>query len=226
MKRKMTWGLLCALALLMACGGALFAQRNRVLVGPESRTWMMNMDGRGARLGVRLEDVSAEKMKDLKLSGEGGAVVTEVGLKAADVDVDRKILADLAVREPATFGALVATRARPSTPPDAHAVATRAEIARLRELVRDRSAREEHGQFVAEGPRVVAAAFDHGAAIERLYLGTESELASGRRRRRSRSSRSQPAAERIGDTRTPQAVFAVVRRPHVDMDAFRARRLL
>ena len=31
------------------------------------------------------------------------------GLKAADVDVDRKILADLAVREPATFGALVAT---------------------------------------------------------------------------------------------------------------------
>jgi len=31
------------------------------------------------------------------------------GLKAADIDVDRKILADLAVREPATFGALVAT---------------------------------------------------------------------------------------------------------------------
>ena len=31
------------------------------------------------------------------------------GLKAAEVDVDRKILADLAVREPATFGALVAT---------------------------------------------------------------------------------------------------------------------
>jgi len=31
------------------------------------------------------------------------------GLKAAQVDVDRKILADLAVREPATFGSLVAT---------------------------------------------------------------------------------------------------------------------
>ena len=31
------------------------------------------------------------------------------GLKAADVEVDRKILADLAVREPATFGALVDT---------------------------------------------------------------------------------------------------------------------
>src|SRR5882757_4423239 len=31
------------------------------------------------------------------------------GLKAAEVDVDRKILADLAVREPETFGALVDT---------------------------------------------------------------------------------------------------------------------
>ena len=31
------------------------------------------------------------------------------GLKAAEVDVDRKVLADIAVREPATFGALVST---------------------------------------------------------------------------------------------------------------------
>ena len=31
------------------------------------------------------------------------------GLKAADVDTDRKILADLAVREPAAFSALVET---------------------------------------------------------------------------------------------------------------------
>ena len=31
------------------------------------------------------------------------------GLKAAEVEVDRKILADIAVREPATFGALVST---------------------------------------------------------------------------------------------------------------------
>jgi large subunit ribosomal protein L20 len=34
------------------------------------------------------------------------------GLKAAEVDVDRKMLADLAVREPAAFGALVATARR------------------------------------------------------------------------------------------------------------------
>ena len=31
------------------------------------------------------------------------------GLKAAEIDVDRKILADLAVRDAAAFGALVAT---------------------------------------------------------------------------------------------------------------------
>jgi large subunit ribosomal protein L20 len=30
-------------------------------------------------------------------------------LKAAEVEVDRKVLADIAVREPATFGALVST---------------------------------------------------------------------------------------------------------------------
>ena len=74
---------------------------------------------------------------------------------------------------------------------------------------------------MAEGPRVVAAAFDHGAAIECLYLGAESDLAA-RARTRGIPVVSLPAgaAERIGDTRTPQPVFAVVRRPHVGMDAF------
>jgi large subunit ribosomal protein L20 len=33
------------------------------------------------------------------------------GLKAADIELDRKILADLAVRDPDAFGALVATAA-------------------------------------------------------------------------------------------------------------------
>ena len=34
------------------------------------------------------------------------------GLKAADIEVDRKILADLAVRDSAAFGALVSDRTR------------------------------------------------------------------------------------------------------------------
>jgi serine protease Do len=78
MKRKMTWGLLCALVFSIALGGALFAQRNRVVVRPETRTMIFNANGDGARLGVVLTDISAEKMRDLKLSGEDGAVVTEV----------------------------------------------------------------------------------------------------------------------------------------------------
>src|SRR5579863_606538 len=94
MKRKMTLGLLCALALMLALGGALFAQRTRVMVGPESRRMLLNMNAGGARLGVRLSDLNSEKMKDLNLSGEDGAVVAEVeedsaaaraGLKANDV---------------------------------------------------------------------------------------------------------------------------------------------
>jgi serine protease Do len=94
MKRKLTWGLLCGLTLLLALAGALFAQRSRVVVRPETRTMFFNTDGDGARLGVRLSDVTAEKMKDFKLSGEDGAVVNEVeedspaaraGLKQNDV---------------------------------------------------------------------------------------------------------------------------------------------
>jgi len=94
MKHKMTRGLLCALALLLACGGALFAQRGRAMARPETRTMFFNMDGGGAHLGVRLTDVTAERMKDLKLSGDDGAVVADVeedsaaakaGLKANDV---------------------------------------------------------------------------------------------------------------------------------------------
>jgi large subunit ribosomal protein L20 len=42
------------------------------------------------------------------------------GLKAADVEVDRKILADLAVNDPAAFSALVAT-AKAALPEDVNA---------------------------------------------------------------------------------------------------------
>jgi TrmH family RNA methyltransferase len=112
-------------------------------------------------------------------------------------------------------------RARPSTRPS-----TKREIARLRDLVRDRSAREEAGVFVAEGPRVVAAAFEHGADVIELYLGSgagahESELAA-RAAKAGAPVVALPdgAAERIGDTRAPQPVFAVVRRRPAGLDAF------
>src|SRR5580658_5646746 len=41
------------------------------------------------------------------------------GLKAADIDVDRKILADLAVRDTAAFGALVEAARNAPSPTDA-----------------------------------------------------------------------------------------------------------
>lgn len=94
MKRKLTWGVLCAMALLLACGGALFGQKVRVMAGPETKTMFFNLEGEGAHLGVNIANVTAEKMKDLKLPGLDGAVVTEVeddspaakaGLKADDV---------------------------------------------------------------------------------------------------------------------------------------------
>jgi TrmH family RNA methyltransferase len=91
----------------------------------------------------------------------------------------------------------------------------------LRELLRDRSAREEQGVFVAEGPRVVAAAFDVDAPIEALYVEDGSPLVERAVTRGVAAFALPPgAAERIGDTRTPQAVFALVRREVAGIDAF------
>jgi TrmH family RNA methyltransferase len=91
----------------------------------------------------------------------------------------------------------------------------------LRELLRDRSAREEQGVFVAEGPRVVEAAFDHDAPIEGLYVADGSPLGA-RAAARGITVAALPsgAAARIGDTRSPQPVFAVVRRSVDDIGAF------
>jgi TrmH family RNA methyltransferase len=114
-------------------------------------------------------------------------------------------------------------RARPSTPPESRTsgdVATRAEIARLRRLLRDRSARDEQRVFLAEGPRVVAAAFEAGAPVESVYVEGEPPIATVARRA------GVPvvelptgAADRIGDTRTPQAVFAIVAKPRLGLAA-------
>jgi TrmH family RNA methyltransferase len=91
----------------------------------------------------------------------------------------------------------------------------------LRELLRDRSARDEQGVFVAEGPRVVGAAFDYDAPIEELYVADGSPLVARAAARGVTVAALPPeAADRIGDTRTPQPVFAVVRRAVQDVDAF------
>ncbi len=121
-------------------------------------------------------------------------------------------------------------RARPSTPPEARAsgdVATRAEIARLRHLLRDRKARDEQHAFVAEGPRVVAAAFEAGAPVEAVYLeGTPPIATVARRAGVPVIELPADAADRIGDTRTPQPVFAIVAKPRIGLEALTAANLV
>jgi TrmH family RNA methyltransferase len=86
----------------------------------------------------------------------------------------------------------------------------------LRALLRDPRAREEHALFVAEGPRVVEAAFVHGASVERVYVGGESALSERARAAGVPVIGLPPgSAERIGDTRTPQPVFAIIAKPRV-----------
>ncbi|HEY5173679.1 MAG TPA: hypothetical protein VIK54_18285, partial [Acidimicrobiia bacterium] len=59
----------------------------------------------------------------------------------------------------------------PSTPPEQFA--TKAEIKRLKALLRERRTRDREGVFVCEGPRVIAAALDHGVELLECYLGVD-----------------------------------------------------
>ena len=105
------------------------------------------------------------------------------GLKAADVEVDRKILADLAVRDDGAFAALVevarqagqlATR-RPADGPSSGGrplsplAYKHHKVQRLRRLVGRRSARQAEGRFVVEGTKVLGEALSAGVAIESVY---------------------------------------------------------
>jgi TrmH family RNA methyltransferase len=114
-------------------------------------------------------------------------------------------------------------RARPSTPPESRTsgeVATRAEIARLRVLLRDRSARDQQRVYVAEGPRVVAAAFEAGAPVEAVYVEGSPRIATvARQAGVPVVALPAGAAGRIGDTRTPQPVFATVTKPRIGIEA-------
>jgi TrmH family RNA methyltransferase len=90
-----------------------------------------------------------------------------------------------------------------------------ADVKRLRALLRDRDARDEAGSFVCEGPRVVAAALDAGAALQELFVGvdaTASAIATAERA----AERGVPVrhlaegvAARVSDTATAQGVFAL-----------------
>jgi RNA methyltransferase, TrmH family len=101
----------------------------------------------------------------------------------------------------------------PSTRPEQFA--TKAEIKRLRALLRERRARDDEGLFVCEGPRVIAAALDRGVELTEVYVGVDAtpEMLAVAQRAADAGARLRGldvyAQERVGDTVTPQPVFAL-----------------
>ena len=101
----------------------------------------------------------------------------------------------------------------PSTPPEQFA--TKAEIKRLKALLRERRARDDEGVFVCEGPRVIAAALDHGVELLECFVGVDAT--SDMRAVASRvAATGVPvrgldtyAGARVGDTVNPQPIFAL-----------------
>jgi TrmH family RNA methyltransferase len=90
--------------------------------------------------------------------------------------------------------------------------ASHPEVRELRRLLRSRRARNEAAAFVIEGPRVLAAALEHGVELERVYAAeADSDLdVIEQCAQRGVAVRLLAAgvAERVGDTVTPQGVFA------------------
>jgi RNA methyltransferase, TrmH family len=94
-------------------------------------------------------------------------------------------------------------------------LATAAELKFLRSLLRDKRARDESRLFVAEGPRLVAAALERGAPVATVYVsedGNDDVVTEAETRGVAVRGISARDAERVGDTRTPQPVFATVTR--------------
>ena len=91
-----------------------------------------------------------------------------------------------------------------------------ADVKRLRALLRDRGARDEHGLFVCEGPRVITAALDQQAPIHEVLVGVDATPAA-----RAVADRAvecfipvrqlaEGVGARVSATTTAQGVFALV----------------
>lgn len=110
----------------------------------------------------------------------------------------------------------------PSTQPEQFA--TKAEIKRLRALLRERRARDKERVFVCEGPRVIAAALDHGVALSECYVGVDAtpEMFAVAERVAATGARLRGldtyAEARVGDTVTPQPVFAIAEMERVGFE--------
>ena len=165
------------------------------------------------------------------------------GLHLAGVEVDRKVLADLAVSDPEAFGALVATaqdalsqRARGRGRFLTQRLAfTHRRVRRLRGLLQKRSARWAERAFVAEGAELIRCALDAGRA-RRVGLRLARRRSTTGPPRRSAGGPTAAGArvfplaagvlERVADTVTPQPVLAVLpmlEEPAPGRDVWQAR---
>ncbi len=105
---------------------------------------------------------------------------------------------------------------------------------RLRRLVRQRSTRRRDHAFVAEGPKLLAAALDAGVPIEAIYYASEALASPGTaeflRRARGSGVRAFGLApgvlERVADATTPQPLVGVVGAIDVDLAKVAAAPLL
>jgi len=110
----------------------------------------------------------------------------------------------------------------PSTSPEQFA--TKAEIKRLKALLRERRTRDREGVFVCEGPRVIAAALDHGVELLECYVGVDAtpEMFAVAQRVAAAGvpvrGLDTYAGARVGDTVNPQPVFALAPMQRVGQD--------
>ena len=99
------------------------------------------------------------------------------------------------------------------------------EVKRLRALLRDRGARNEHGVFVCEGPRVVSAAIDLGAPFEAVFVGVDATAAATAVADRAVEyfipvrHLGPGVAEKLSATVNAQGVFAVIPFQRLGVDA-------
>ena len=103
------------------------------------------------------------------------------------------------------------------------------DVLRLRELLRDASARRSGRAFVLEGPRVVSDALDRGVALSGVYLGPGARRSFAPLVARLDAASvplrdlKEGVLEKIGTTQTPQPVLAVAPLPAmVELDALPA----
>ena len=100
-----------------------------------------------------------------------------------------------------------------------------ADVKWLRGLLRDRDARNEQRQFVCEGPRVIAAAFDQDATFVEVFVGVDATPAAKAVADRAVEyfipvrHLAEGVAEKLSATTNAQGVFAVAAMERPGLDA-------